>query len=409
MNLRLSILSFAIFLLYACSPAKQIERSARKNILADSALHSAHVGISVYDPSISKYLYNYQGDKYFVPASNTKIPTCYAAMKYLGDSLVGLEVKEYTNHIFLRPAGDPTLLHPDYKIQPVFYYLQSLQNSNKNIWFGSGQWQSRAWGLGWSWSDFDASYMAERSAMPLYGNVVSFSGRNDMIKVMPSYFDSNITLRSSQTLFVSRVDRLQFSNEYSVFSENNSSRTIQVPFITSDTLSLKLLVDSLKITKEIIPPGSAPPFMLDEETARIYKIKSQPTDFLLTPMMHRSDNFFAEQSLLMVSNKLLGLMNDGKIIDSLLKTDLKDLPQKPRWADGSGLSRYNLFTPQDFVAILNKMQKEFGMERIKTILPTGNEGTLENYYKSEEGYIFAKTGTLSGVVALSGFIYTSKN
>ncbi len=36
-------------------------------------------------------LYNYQGDKYFVPASNTKIPTCYAAMKYLGDSLVGLK------------------------------------------------------------------------------------------------------------------------------------------------------------------------------------------------------------------------------------------------------------------------------------------------------------------------------
>ena len=49
------------------------------------------------------------------------------------------------------------------------------------------------------------------------------------------------------------------------------------------------------------------------------------------------------------------------------------------------------------------------MERIKTILPTGNEGTLENYYKSEEGFIFAKTGTLSGVVALSGFIYTKKN
>ena len=60
-------------------------------------------------------------------------------------------------------------------------------------------------------------------------------------------------------------------------------------------------------------------------------------------------------------------MNDEKIIDTLLKTDFKDLPQKPRWVDGSGLSRYNLFTPQDFVAILNKMKNEFGMERIKVI------------------------------------------
>ncbi|TMI83666.1 MAG: hypothetical protein E6H10_07470 [Bacteroidetes bacterium] len=73
------------------------------------------------------------------------------------------------------------------------------------------------------------------------------------------------------------------------------------------------------------------------------------------------------------------------------------------------MSRYNLFSPQDFIFILNKMKNEFGMDRIKNILPTGNEGTLSNYYKPENGYIFAKTGTLSGVVSLSGFLYTKKN
>ena len=110
----------------------------------------------------------------------------------------------------------------------------------------------------------------------------------------------------------------------------------------------------------------------------------------------------------MVSNERLGVMNDAKIIDTLLKTDFKDLPQKPRWVDGSGLSRYNLFTPQDFVAILNKMKNEFGMERIKVIFPTGGEGTISSYYKADSGYIYAKTGTLSGVVAFSGFLYTKK-
>jgi D-alanyl-D-alanine carboxypeptidase/D-alanyl-D-alanine-endopeptidase (penicillin-binding protein 4) len=102
-------------------------------------------------------------------------------------------------------------------------------------------------------------------------------------------------------------------------------------------------------------------------------------------------------------------MNDEKIIDTLLKTDFKDLPQKPRWVDGSGLSRYNLFTPQDFVFILNKMKTDFGIDRIKTILPTGNEGTLEGRFVRDSNYIFAKTGTLSGVVSLSGFLYTKKN
>jgi D-alanyl-D-alanine carboxypeptidase/D-alanyl-D-alanine-endopeptidase (penicillin-binding protein 4) len=144
-------------------------------------------------------------------------------------------------------------------------------------------------------------------------------------------------------------------------------------------------------------------------TFQITAMHSQPTDSLLKPMMHRSDNFFAEQSLLMVSNRLLGVMNDEKIIDTLLKTDFKDLPQKPRWADGSGLSRYNLFSPKDFIFILNKMKNEFGLDRIRNILPTGNEGTLNNYYKAETGRLFAKTGSLSGVIALSGFLYTRKN
>jgi D-alanyl-D-alanine carboxypeptidase/D-alanyl-D-alanine-endopeptidase (penicillin-binding protein 4) len=126
-------------------------------------------------------------------------------------------------------------------------------------------------------------------------------------------------------------------------------------------------------------------------------------------MMFNSDNFFAEQTLLMVSNEKLGVMNDGRIIDSLLSSDLKELPQKPRWADGSGLSRYNLFTPADFVWLLNKMRTEFGIERLKRILPTGGTGTLGNYYKSDSGYIFAKTGSLNGVICISGYLYSKQN
>ncbi|MEP6628205.1 MAG: D-alanyl-D-alanine carboxypeptidase, partial [Ginsengibacter sp.] len=120
----------------------------------------------------------------------------------------------------------------------------------------------------------------------------------------------------------------------------------------------------------------------NDNTATKMVMHSQPTDSLLKPLMHRSDNFFAEQTLLMVSDKLLGVMNDAKIIDTLLKTDFADLPQKPNWVDGSGLSHYNLFSPLDFVTILNKMKNEFGMDRIKKHF---SDRWLRHYFQLLQG------------------------
>jgi D-alanyl-D-alanine carboxypeptidase/D-alanyl-D-alanine-endopeptidase (penicillin-binding protein 4) len=58
---------------------------------------------------------------------------------------------------------------------------------------------------------------------------------------------------------------------------------------------------------------------------------------------------------------------------------------------------------------LDKLQNEFTLDRLKIILPGANEGTLENLYKGYEGRIYAKTGTLSNHIALSGYILTRKN
>ena len=80
---QLLIINCSLLILQACSVQKQIAKSAKADVLDTKALQAAHTGISIFDPAANKYLYNYQGDKYFVPASNTKLPTCYAAMKYL--------------------------------------------------------------------------------------------------------------------------------------------------------------------------------------------------------------------------------------------------------------------------------------------------------------------------------------
>lgn len=426
------ISSFVVLTSYlflaSCSVQKQISRSAKENVLNVAALQTAHVGISIYEPAANKYWFDYQGNKYFVPASNTKIPTCYVAMKYLGDSLIGAY---YTDNdgIVVSPNGDPTFLHPDYKYQPVFDFLKR----NKIAGICPPMFKTKSWGSGWSWNDYSENYMAERSPMPIYGNIFRVFFIKDSLVITPLpkplyllpdqdyLFErktdsgktiSNDELKKSFYSIPFTIQRRINDNIFEIKKGNLFPTLFEIPIKTDGQYNnYNFLKDTLGNPSLIINTYCSQ-FDKSHQTYQYNPkktIHTQPTDSLLKPMMHRSDNFFAEQSLLMVSNEMLGVMNDEKIIDTLLKTDFKDLPQKPRWVDGSGLSRYNLFTPQDFVAILNKMKNEFGMERIKIILPTGGEGTISSYYKADSGYIYAKTGTLFGVVTISGYLYTKRN
>jgi D-alanyl-D-alanine carboxypeptidase/D-alanyl-D-alanine-endopeptidase (penicillin-binding protein 4) len=405
---RTSFILFASFCFVSCSIQQKISKSANKLVIHDSSLLTAHVGISIYEPASGRFWYNYQGDKYFVPASNTKIPTCYAAMKYLGDSLAGARVSFSKDSVLeIYPTGDPTFLNTAFSYQPVYEKMKQ----QKKIILYINHWQEERWGSGWAWNDYDASYMTERSVLPLYGNQIDFSLSRDTLKIFPPinsvHYDSILGFNAAaRTIRVQkfRIERSLDENMFYLKPAENIFTRSSIPFRTSISFIRQLLEDTLKA--EIVPAAVAPAY---HPIPQKKIICSQPTDSLLKPMMHRSDNFFAEQTLLMVSNEMLGVMNDEKIIDTILKTDFKDLPQKPRWADGSGLSRYNLFTPQSLVAILTKMKNEFPMERIREILPTGGEGTLSNYYVADSGFIYAKTGTLSGVVALSGYLYTKRD
>lgn len=389
-------------ILFSCSAAHKIKLSANLDILQNQAFLSAHTGISVYEPATKKYLYNYQGNKYFVPASNTKLFACYAALKYLGDSISAFRYQETNDTLFILPDGDPTFLGEDFSNQPSYKFLRSTR---KIIVVNTSLWNESRWGNGWAWNDYNDDYAAERSVMPVYENLATFSNRSNGIHVAPSYFLSKIIYQKSNGAKnnYTSVERAIASNNFFISGNDSLRNAVQVPFFTANDSILKnILEDTLRKTIYITHTAI--------EGANSWKeFYSQPTDSLLKITMHRSDNFFAEQTLLLVGAKLLGEMNDEKIIDTLLKTDYKDLPLKPHWVDGSGLSHYNLFSPEDFVTLLNKMKDDFGMDRIKRILATGGTGTLRSYYKNDAGYIFAKTGSLSGVVALSGFLYTKKD
>ena len=378
-----------------------IALQARATMLNKAEFAPAHVGISIYDPAEKKYLYNYQEAKYFIPASNTKIFTLYAALKNLKDSLVAFEYLPLEDNIAVRFTGDPTLLHPDFKQQPAFRFLQQHA---PDITFITPRWNAASFGNGWAWNDYDADYMPERSPMPIYGNVVKFEKKGAGLNITPRSFRDSLNIFSSMEGGLFSINRDKNDNHFEVVKSSRPFTGTEIPFTVKkgiEDLSLNLLEDTLN---RILHFASG----INDANASWKKFHSQPADSLLKIMMHRSDNFFAEQTLLMVANERIGTMDDARIIDTLLKTDFAGLPQKPRWVDGSGLSRYNLFTPQDLVWVLAQLKNEFAWERIKEILPTGNDGTLGGLYKNYAGKIYAKTGTLSNHVALSGYITTNK-
>lgn len=429
-SLILLIINYSLFIfLQSCSSTKHITGSAN-TLIADSAITNAHIGICVYNATDDKYLYNYQSDKYFIPASNTKIATCYIAMKHLGDSLVGLRYRfGADSSIIIYPTGDPTLLHPDFTNQPVYSFLKIYSRYPLSLYLGYNAWNEDAWGVGWSWDDYNDDYMAERSAFPVYGNVVKFqytdgikrvkNGQLEMhsanINAAPGYFTDSITKDEAGSISVIpqganvlpfRIKRLINTNRFITLGNPAKNFNRDIPFVTNNSeTAIRILQDTLNLKSFAFTEDKYPLTKIYDT----YAIHSQPTDSLLKIMMHRSDNFYAEQSLLMVSNEMLGTMNDEKIVDTLLKTDFKDLPQRPQWVDGSGLSRFNLFSPQDFVLILKKMRDDYSWNRITTIFETGGTGTLKNYYTTLTGKIYAKTGSLSNNIALSGYLLTPKN
>ncbi len=405
-------LFLAISIHTTAQESRKISRLTRQMLLSDSVIGNAHIGISIYDTETQNYLYHFNDEKLFIPASNTKFFTLYAGLKYIGDSIKGMYYKIANDTIFILPTGDPTYLHPDFSIHPVHDFLN---NSHGKVVMLDDEQYPIPYGKGWAWDDQDESYMPQRSSFPGCGNLLKLEWvkKNN---ANPNEFQYDLAVMNTDVPEFSITKKTDTSLSYNIIKRTPGTNHFEV------TVNNKLQAFTQEIPVET--KGLASGFMtLQNSLYRLASLQkasninrkdfipyfSQKSDAVFSLMMKRSDNFFAEQTLLMTANEKLGHFNEQDMIDSLLQDDFADIPQRPRWVDGSGLSRYNLFSPNDLVYIINKIQTEFGEERLKSILPTGGIGTLKNYFNADSSFIYAKTGSLSNNYSLCGLLTTKKN
>lgn len=389
--MRTLLFFISIVALSGCSASHYLKREIDRS----AVLSQQHTGVSIARVGDRTSLASYQDNKYFVPASNTKLFSFYAGLSALGDSIPGLEYLEWGELLIIRGTGDPSLLHPDLPHSKVFDFLKGRKDQ---IFFTPFHFENKRFGPGWAWSDYNDYYQPEVTAMPIYGNIARFkSTPTGQYRANPRFWQKAMVPDTA----VSGIEREELQNVFH-YSRLSGPQVVtrDVPVHMTDQVMLQLLSDTLKKEIKLINI----PLEIELQT-----VNSIPSDSLYARMMQVSDNMLAEQLMLLyaTANKLP--LSTDKAIAHAIEHHLADLPDKPVWKDGSGLSRYNLFTPRTMVALLQKIYAKVPQERLFQILPAGGKtGTLKNLFKEEPPFIFAKTGSLSNVYNLSGYLITKK-
>lgn len=393
-RIKVHILLTILILLAGCGSLRQLtlKQELRKISKKSPIVADYFMGLSLYDPETKQYLININADKYYTPASNTKILTLAAWLSTSNEKVPSYYYKETENSLVIAPLGDPTFLHPDFPLQTASRFL--FQADFDTLFVIAPPRPVSPFGSGWAWDDYNYAYQPERAFFPLYGNTLhayySATGR----KIVPDFFEPFVEYQAEASGRSIGYNLFELPDE--AFS--GTPQEIQVPFKYSEELMVALLQDTLhKPVKVINRSYSADSMEL------IYGYDRLP---VLASMMLNSDNFLAEHLLL--NAQLFEKSPDlASYLISTRASVFRDIPQELEWVDGSGLSRYNMFTPMSLVKVLEVIYRQLSWQEINLIFPKGGvSGTLKNWYAAETPYVFAKTGTLRHNHCLSGYIVT---
>ena len=148
------------------------------------------------------------------------------------------------------------------------------------------------------------------------------------------------------------------------------------------------------------------------EMLRVAGAPSPPLRDVVASILGPSQNWTTEQLVRTIGQAEgdHGSWSEGfRVIGEHLEARAGVRPEDVNWEDGSGLSNHNLISPRALVALLRYARREPWGEAFRSSLAQpGHEGTtLASRLEGLEGRVFAKTGSLSHVNSLSGYLVTS--
>ncbi len=287
-----------------------------------------------------------------LPASNQKLfSSAYVLSKYkLNNNLKTSLLKKNKNNYYLLGQGDP-----DLNYENIIELISNI-NENKIINFNIVEIDSKLrWPKGWTYTDKLYDYGSPITSLAIESNQNKYEDIYALKNFIKNYL---------QNKFQKSNININFFNSEKTFYLNNSTE--------------------------------------------IKKIYSNPILSLLTLVNSESHNFTAESLFKNASNT----WNDNDYIKLKKWLGNKGLPvTNTYFADASGLSRKNKITSKLIVLFLDKMRYSNDFKAYQSTLSiVGVRGTLANRFVNSElsGKFFGKTGTLSNVFAISGFLYKNE-
>lgn len=352
-------------------------------------LDTAHYvsGIQVYDLTADSLLWRYNDQKVLRPASCQKLLTTIAALDFLGEAyelqttasctgnIVSLTyndgdtvrmVRYLQGDIYIRGGFDPTYTFDDLTALAGVIKGMGIDSIDGFIYADTSFKDLPTWGNGWCWDDKPSVFHPYISPLLFdRGKLTPESNR------YPTDLDYNPALHFVQTL-TSQLAREGVSCRGCAVNADTPAKSVTI--YTKRTNMLELL-------------------------ARVMK---------------NSDNLYAEALFSQLAHSVAGngaTYKDGaKVVYSVLKKAESDT-RRVKIHDGCGLSPYDFLTAATLVDMLRYAYKNKGIyNHLQPSLPVaGQDGTLEKRMvrRPAKGNVFAKTGTVTGVSSLAGYVAAS--
>lgn len=380
----------------------------------------------------SRTLYSRDAQKYFIPASNVKLLTTAAALHQLGSqyqirtSIYGTD----NNDLLVVGRGDPSLT--DTQLRQLAQQLSHRGiRQVRQIIAADNYFQGYAVNPSWEWEDVQADYGAAVNSLIVNQNTV-------MLTLLPQQLSQKVRVVWANPIEATRwrieneavtakpgeltsinVSRnlsgaiLKLTGQISVDSQPESVSLAVVDPLDNFLLHLRwaLLAEGIKETAAL--SGKAQISDIPKSaTVELAAVESPPLSQLLVETNQNSNNLYAEALLRTLgvnsnTSKSTATAESGLAVVKETLTKLGVDPAGYVLADGSGLTRHNLVSPEAIAQTLSVMANSPLAPIYRASLSVaGINGTLQNRFRetAAEGILQGKTGTMSGVVALSGYL-----